>query len=648
MFKNDMKDRICTLSKNDLKDLVKTYHIPLDLHPCLPGPGFTMDRLPADAIEMSMYDFMTLPSWSDAKIVEESHHLSLLLHERVSSHTIVPASEGAIISLPTLDEIATSQPDSRLVKKSKGHSQASRPSKRRKLQKRASEIGSSDPELDQADGADETNLADLCAEIEDSLERDKGVSIRVVLAPTPRLGKRLGAPPSIAITSVYDPSHVGTSALASTSGRSLTLRGVVAGGHVGKSKAQMGKIPNDDFSTTTRGEEINLTLFPLAPGPYHMSYPYKGISSPLYSREEWNGRHALESNIICEDIFKDLDENRELRSQRDDAFEEVWKLQSQPTDAKTTSISLSQELTRIDAKLSEQALTVKDLQNEIVLEKSKSREYKEDIDGLREEVTQFVGSGVESLVQKLLSSDEFHVSLARVASLDINYGVERGLHMGCTNVEFEAVVQKVSNFCVGAKADFDKALDDFPTTPFPFLSKIVVSSEGGLPDSFRGRGKTLRFHPSTGELTCFFLSPLLELIVSSGGSEPSDAFMFSWIQKFKFIRSASLFSSSDLQIVLLVGMPISAGMTASVPYVRLNGVSPLLVLGVVLLALSIAPFAWGWYTDVDTSFIPNTSAQDLNGSLINWVSLSFMMVAGISNLHMMLSNAKFSPVFLLC
>ncbi|GJR18610.1 retrovirus-related pol polyprotein from transposon TNT 1-94 [Tanacetum coccineum] len=50
MSKNDMKDRICALSKNDLKDLVKTYRIPLDLHPRLPDPGFTMDRLPADAI----------------------------------------------------------------------------------------------------------------------------------------------------------------------------------------------------------------------------------------------------------------------------------------------------------------------------------------------------------------------------------------------------------------------------------------------------------------------------------------------------------------------------------------------------------------------------------------------------------------------
>ncbi|GKC56654.1 hypothetical protein Tco_1084252 [Tanacetum coccineum] len=308
-----------------------------------------------------------------------------------------------------------------------------------------------------------------------------------------------------------------------------------------------------------------------------MPYPYEGVSSPLYTREEWNGPHAPERSILCKDIFKDPDvcrkaldqtitpaelrrtesllplelsnrvnvlsallvshgyelnsryanlvsskahlqekldkkkwdvkllrsevtsldsklenlqrgydalgqENRELRSQRDAASEEVKKLQSQLTDAKTTSASLSEELTQTDAKLSEQALTVRDLQNELVLEKSKSQGYKDAMDGLREEVTQFVGSGVESLVRKLLSSDEFHAALARVASLGINYGVERGLRMGRTDVEFEAAVQKVSNFHAGAKADFDKALVDFPTTPFPFLSKIAAASGGTLSD----------------------------------------------------------------------------------------------------------------------------------------------------------------------
>ncbi|GKA08506.1 hypothetical protein Tco_0687837, partial [Tanacetum coccineum] len=173
-------------------------------------------------------------------------------------------------------------------------------------------------------------------------------------------------------------------------------------------------------------------------------------------------------------------ENRELCSQRDVSYEEVKKLQSQLTDAKASSVGLTEELTKTDDKLSEQALTVRDLQNELALEKSKSQGYNVAMDGLREEVTQFVGSGMKSIVRKLLSSDEFCDAFARVASLGINYGVERGLRMG--DVEFEAAVQKVSNFHVGVKADFDKALVDFPATPFPFLSKIVVASRGTLSD----------------------------------------------------------------------------------------------------------------------------------------------------------------------
>ncbi|GKE10579.1 gypsy type transposase [Tanacetum coccineum] len=73
-------------------------------------------------------------------------------------------------------------------------------------------------------------------------------------------------------------------------------------------------------------------------------------------------------------------------------------------------------------------------------------------------------------------------ALAHVTSLGINYGVERGLRMGRTGAKFEVAAQKVSNFHIGAKADFDKAFVDFPTTPFPFLGKIVAVAKGTLPE----------------------------------------------------------------------------------------------------------------------------------------------------------------------
>nr|GEV26376.1 ribonuclease H-like domain-containing protein [Tanacetum cinerariifolium] len=604
MSKNDMKDRVCALSKNDLKDLVKTYHIPLDLHPHLPDPEFTIDRLLADAIgiyfeflwfscvcvpfstfllsvlkyfkrlftrliclremrdevlvrsglKMSIYDFMILPSWSDAKITEESHHLFLSLLERGSSYTTMPATKGAIISLPTP----------------------------RKLQKRDLEACSSALKLDQAEGTDEADLADLYVEIEDSLERDECVSTRAVSAPTPRLGKRLGAPPSIAVVSASEPSHVGTSAPASTYGRSLSL-----GGSALARDAEYDQIPDDDFDTATCGEEINLTLKALdrtiTPAklrrtkyllPLELSNRVNVLSALLVS-------HGYELNFCYANLVLS---KAHLQKKFDKKKEDVKLL-----------------CAKMDAASKEQALTVRDLHNELVLKKSKSQGYNDAIDGLREEVTQCVGSGMESLVRKLLSSDEFHGALVRVASFGINYDVEKGLRMGRTDVEFEAVVHKVSNFHVGVKADFDKALVDFPTTPFPFLSKIVVASEGTLfdvaqllpdkfirsttsvfvaPSSVNEAPKQLFIRELTWEGEDFVLPPFHWRTYVFLFCAPGVAYCF--IRRFNFILSASSFSSSDHWIVLLVRMPISAGMTALVPYSRLNGVSPLLVLGVVL------------------------------------------------------------------
>nr|GEZ04153.1 reverse transcriptase domain-containing protein [Tanacetum cinerariifolium] len=373
----------------------------------------------------------------DAKVVEESHHLSSSLLDRVPPHTTAPAAEGAMISLPTKDEIAASLPDPRLDKKSKGLSQVwvrsasdtahepSRQLKRRKLRKRASEPDASALELGQTEGVDEADLTNFCVEIKNSLERDEGTYARAVSVPTPRLGKRLGAPPSVADVSAFGPSYVGTSVHASTSGCSLSLEGVVVNGYDGKSRAEVMRFWRIDFGIAARGEEIELTLFPLALDPCHMPYPYKGLSSPLYTKDEWDEPHAPESNILCKDISKDPDvcrkaldktitpaelrrtesllplelsnhvnvlsdllvshgyelnscytnlvssrahlqekldqkkgdENRELCSQRDATSEEVKKLQYQLTDAKAAYVGLTEELTRIDAKLLEQALT---------------------------------------------------------------------------------------------------------------------------------------------------------------------------------------------------------------------------------------------------------------------------------------------------
>nr|GEU67518.1 hypothetical protein [Tanacetum cinerariifolium] len=354
---------------------------------------------------MSIYDFMTLPFWSDAKIAEESHHLSLSMLERVLSDTTAPTTKGSIILLPTPDEIVASLPDSHLI--------------------------------------------------EDNLERDEGVSTRAVSAPTMLLRKRLGAPPSIAVVSASEPSYVGTLAPTSTFGRvfplELLLLVVVLG--------------SPGLSTATRSEEIDLTLFPLAPGPYHMPYSYEGVSSPLYTKKEWNEPHASKCSISCKDILKDLNVCRKALDRT-----------TTPAKLKRTESLLPLELSNRVNVLS--ALLVSygyELNSHYASLVSSKAHLQEKFDKKKGDVKLLH-------LERLLSSDELHAALARVTSLGINYGVESGLRMGRTNVELEATIQKVFNFHVGAKANFAKALDDFPTTLFPFLSKIVAASEGSLSD----------------------------------------------------------------------------------------------------------------------------------------------------------------------
>ncbi|GKD19618.1 hypothetical protein Tco_1208776 [Tanacetum coccineum] len=522
-----MKTRVSTLSKDELVDLVKTFRIHANLHPRLPDPALTMDHLPDDAIDhRAIPDHLTwrhshscvsddLPIdgydqndveqlcarvirlremkeevllcsglssvWlnkkydpvfrkkvedADAKIVEELYHLPILLLDRVSKHTTAPSAEGVPVSLPTPDE-GKARPTSIVV------SEFNRPSKNKKLRKRAWEVGSSAPEVEQIE--DLNDVSDFWVDLENSLERTGSIPARAVSSPTPHLGKRLGPPPSSSFVVVSEPLQIGGSVHASTSDCSVARKGSATGGFTGKPgvedvqrcldpldtlarsalarDSEYDQIPEDDFATASRGEEIDLTLFPLALCPFWTSFPVfdgnfllltKGKLKPdrktKYVKELRSEVTALDKKLeeAQGDCSVLAQENRELRAQNEASSEE----------------------------------------NELALERSKSQEYKDIAEGLRTEVTRFVGFGVECLVRRLLSSDEFHVALAHVVSLGIASSVENGLRMGCIDAEFEAAVRNVSNFSIGAEVKFNKALDAFPSIQFPFLSKVSSAAEG--------------------------------------------------------------------------------------------------------------------------------------------------------------------------
>ncbi|GKD66796.1 hypothetical protein Tco_1308904 [Tanacetum coccineum] len=330
--------------------------------------------------------FMTLPSWGDAKILEEPHHLSKPLLERVPSHITALVAEDALILLPTPDEVAAAQLDPRLARKAKGPSQVrvrvalviapepSQPFKNRRLKKRALEAGSSTPELGQAEGLNKPDITDLCAELEDNMERDNGTSIRTASVPRLCLGKRLGPSPSMAVASVSGRPLVRTSAHASTSGHNLALRGSVTDGFTRKSRAEAmrrqmdpldalarialsrdveyDEIPEDNFGTATRGEEIELTLFPLAPGPYQMSYPYEDRTITPAELKRIESLLLLELSN-CVNVLSTLlvSHGMELNSRYTDLVASRVRLQEK-LDRKTGYVKvLRSEVTSLDKKL---------------------------------------------------------------------------------------------------------------------------------------------------------------------------------------------------------------------------------------------------------------------------------------------------------
>ncbi|GKD36005.1 hypothetical protein Tco_1251514 [Tanacetum coccineum] len=146
--------------------------------------------------EMSIYDFMTRPTWENAKVLEEPHEFgnSILQHRR-----------------------------------------------KKRLRKKASEARTSAPAAERVEDVEGIDLSDYCTILENSLERDEDTFSRAIFAPSPRLGKRLGSPlPILSHAASSDPSHVGTSnaARAPSSGHGIVQKGAVATGSSRKAKAE--------------------------------------------------------------------------------------------------------------------------------------------------------------------------------------------------------------------------------------------------------------------------------------------------------------------------------------------------------------------------------------------------------------------------
>nr|GFD05975.1 hypothetical protein [Tanacetum cinerariifolium] len=168
-------------------------------------------------------------------------------------------------------------------------------------------------------------------------------------------------------------------------------------------------ILDDDLFSATLGEEIDITLFPLAPRPYYISYPFaeaEGSSPPKYTKEEWDEPHAVEANILAkytslvtsnarlqdkvkvkrdqlselrfefydlkekhekvqQDFYARDQENKYLLALNNASSNDVKKLRDQLAEGEAVAARSVDKMAHTDSKLSKQALVVLDLENKL-------------------------------------------------------------------------------------------------------------------------------------------------------------------------------------------------------------------------------------------------------------------------------------------
>ncbi|GJX40318.1 hypothetical protein Tco_0255308 [Tanacetum coccineum] len=460
----------------------------------------------------------------NAKVVEEPHEFANSIMQQVQNNTTTPAAEGTPIPLPTLDEVAVDQ----LRRK-------------RRLRRKASEAGSSSSAVEHADDVEAADISkiDYCTFLEGTLDRDECTSSKAVSAPSLRLGKRLGSPPRLSHVAFSDPSHVGVSnvARASSAGNANVRKGVVVIGSAGKAGAEfirrqlnrMDGWEEWDGSHATKANILFKEIFKhpnvcrraldRTITPAELKRTKSLLSLQLSNRmsvlttllashgTKMNSRYAvlIASNTRLREkvkrkvgyIFEHRSESSTLEEKHEKSHQVIstWKVRRHLEEIHVTwdlfwkkqDKSTTLHKRRLGELLTEGGYGIRDLKNALALERSKSQEYRNAamiaehrFDDLRSEVTHFVGFGVDCLVRRLLSSDEFNATLARILSLGITSGVKRGLPMGRTDTEFEEASHNVFNFFLGVKADFNKAVAAPPSTDFLFLTKVAEAVEGSL------------------------------------------------------------------------------------------------------------------------------------------------------------------------
>ncbi|GJV66368.1 hypothetical protein Tco_1477196 [Tanacetum coccineum] len=499
-------------SKNsELKTLIATYDIPLDLRPRLPDSNFSQryrnwhpnscvtDEVPTDfnqdhvdrikahivrlcdisegvlvwsEVIMSIYDFLCMLSLDGVAIREEPHGLDTSLLDRVADHTTAPTPAGAAIPRATLEETAVTQTN-----------------RKTKVGKKGSEAGSSrhaagcgveqvdDGTLNNGDQGDDTDFSAKDIESFNDVSQDKEVTTHVE----------------------------------SSGGMRRTTR---ASSHVSHDKLDADDNSDDNVThhyearvANTVGDVIGRDLLPPGPGPYYMPYPYDEelykdpkvcrtaldqFPTPAESHrleelspvELFDRMSVLQCQLISHGSILNARYDHSLRDvDRLSKWyaQQTLAIKQQNDDFRQQSkfiVRANEEVARLTTQLIVLESKCQAADKRLSSWDKKHRKYKAERDAI--------------------ASGEFNQAFSCVLSLEISVGVEHGLRMACTDTQFQELSQRVDGFIPGVQEKFNDVVAAFFASTFPFLDKVVPPHKTSATTSLRANTHGRHSIPSSG------------------------------------------------------------------------------------------------------------------------------------------------------
>ncbi|GJS05031.1 putative reverse transcriptase domain-containing protein [Tanacetum coccineum] len=405
-----------------------------------------------------------MPSLDGTTIREEPHDLGTSLLDQVVDHTMTPAPLGTAIPKTTLKETTVTRPDRRVVIKAKNAAKqkaSTRPEVSTNATKRTKVGDDTESVADDFEHPDYVNkdkedsphvesseglrrMTRASYQVSQGTNRDIhhhaqedvqafDISGDVLVSYVTDLGTHPRDSLAHEANNVNDPNHDFKDAeFGGDDGYDACDGNFVNGYYY---EAQVGDTIRDEFERE---------LLPPDPGTYYMSYPYnKGSSDypPSYTKEEWEGVHAMNLGLLSKEFFKDLKFENELNAQYNHSISEVERLSKgcakQTLTIKQQSNDLREQIkftVRVErdaiavrkAKVDEELLKYQlfeqesetHLCNDIIINHERKAEEN------RSSITSFFQSDFEALVQRFLKSGEFNQAFGGMISLAANVGVD--------------------------------------------------------------------------------------------------------------------------------------------------------------------------------------------------------------------------------